>query len=102
MTFLLAQTNLIYQLPFVFTRPVLTNQISNLARSSYKFSLHIRAKVPNKKLTSIDIEIVQLVEGVVMSNLWKNEGSVNQKSVSFDSDISVSLDSGVVDTLVVL
>ena len=33
--------------------PALTNQISNLFRSIYKLSLHLRAEAPNKKLTCI-------------------------------------------------
>ena len=42
-------------MPFVFTEPVLTNQISNILWSNYKFFLHIRAEAPSKKLTSIHV-----------------------------------------------
>ena len=45
----LVQTNLISQLPYVFTGTVLTSQISNFVRSNYKFSLYTSAKAPNKK-----------------------------------------------------
>ena len=68
--------------PFVFTWPVFTNQISNLLRSNYKFSVHLRNKAPNKKLTCIHLEIVQLVGFV------KRWSGVSQKSISFDSGIT--------------
>ena len=43
--------------PFVFTWPVLTNQISNLLRSNYKLSWHIRAEAPSKNLNSIHVDV---------------------------------------------
>ena len=42
---------------FVFTRLVLTNQISSLFWSNYKFSLHLRAEAPSKKLISIHVDV---------------------------------------------
>ena len=56
------------QSPFVFTWALLTNQISNLFRSNYKLSLHMRAEAPNQKLSYIHKEAVQLV---VFVNRWR-------------------------------
>ena len=55
---------------------------------NYKFSLHIRAEAPNKKLACIHIEIAQLVGCIVESDLWADEETdLSQKSVSIDSCI---------------
>ena len=56
----LAQKNLIYQLSFLFTWPILTNQVPYLARLNYKSSLNIHVKAPNKKLICIHNEIAPL------------------------------------------
>ena len=42
---------------FIFTWPVLNNQIPNLLRSNYKSSLHIRTGAPSKKLTSSHVDV---------------------------------------------
>ena len=74
--FVLAQSNLISQPPLHPTWPVLTNQVSDFVRSNYKFSLHIRAEAPNKKLIYIQPEITQLARDVLKSNLWRDGGVV--------------------------
>ena len=51
--------------PFVFMWSVLTNRISSLLWPNYKFSLHLRAEVPNEKVTcisSIDNAVSQACE----------------------------------------
>ena len=67
--------------PFFFTWSVLTNQFSNLLRSNYKFSLHLRVEAPNKKI-AYKKEIVLVVRYV------KRWSGLSKKSVSFDLGIT--------------
>ena len=45
------------------------NQNSNLLRLNYKFSLHIRAEVPSKKLTSIHVDVHTEVRNSAVSRI---------------------------------
>ena len=76
------------QKPHVSTWSVLTNQISSLIRSNYKFSLKLRAKARNKLTWIHKKVIVRSLGCAVKLNLWANEGSIeSQKSVSFHSGV---------------
>ena len=72
------------QKPHVSTWSVLTNQVSNLVRWNYKFSLNLRAEEPNKPTFLHKKEIVWSLGRAVKLNLWTCKGSnESQKSVSF-------------------
>ena len=53
----------------IFNSFVLTNQILNLLRSNYKFSLLIYAAAPSKKLTFIQIDVQTEVRESAVSRI---------------------------------
>ena len=76
------------QQPHVSTWSVLTNQISSLMRSNYKFSLNLRSKAQNKLTWIHKKETVRSLGRAVKLNLWANEGNIeSRKSVSFHSGV---------------